>query len=132
MFYENFERICKERNTSPSGVLVALGKNRSLASGWKRLHTVPKETELKALAEYLDCSVADFFKSSDELGVVTDRIDYKAMKDEGAANGSYAQDGNIAEFIKIYNRCNTRQKHVLMNEVFDFEDKVLNAEQDYC
>lgn len=132
MFYENFDRLCKERGTSPSAAVVAIGKARTLSAGWKKNHTIPKENELKALAEHLGCNVSDFFKSSEELDMVTDRADYKAMKDAGAPEGAFAEDGNVAEFVKIYNRCNTRQKNVLMNAVFDFEDKVLNAGQDFC
>ena len=128
MFYDNFERICSERGTSPSGCLVALGKSRSLASAWKRLGTIPRPRDLKAIAEYLHCDIKDLFKNKE--GLLTDEAAYRAVMDE-IGGEPIPEDGNIAEFIKIYNACNTRQKVQLMNAVFDFEDKVLSAEQEY-
>ncbi|MEC4272918.1 helix-turn-helix transcriptional regulator [Adlercreutzia sp. R25] len=61
MFYENFERICRQNATSPSAMAIALGKNKSAASAWKSNGTIPKADELQKLADLLHCRVADFF-----------------------------------------------------------------------
>lgn len=61
LFYDNFERICRERGTSPSGACVAIGKNKTTAGNWKRNGTIPAEDILEALADVLGCEVSDFF-----------------------------------------------------------------------
>lgn len=130
MFYDNFDRICKAKGTSASATLVKLGFNRSLASSWKSKGTVPKQETLKELAELLDCDIADFFQN--EKGLLTDETAYRIAMDEGNDGSVIPKDGNIAEFIRIYNACSNRQKHQLMDAVYDFEDKVLKAERGYC
>jgi len=111
MFYENFEQICKRQGTSPSACTFEIGMSRSAAAGWKRNKTIPKEEELEALADHLGCSVADFFRD--------DRIPLGGSED-------------VKDFEVIYSRCvNARQRHMLMNAVYSFEDQVLNAKQDF-
>ena len=42
-------------------------------------------------------------------------------------------DDNVLEFLRIYKACTSvRQRHQLMDAVYDFEDKVLNAEEETC
>lgn len=111
MFYENFEEICKVRETTPSAACLAIGRQKSAASAWKSNNTIPKEKELEALADHLGCSVADFFRD--------DRIPLGGSED-------------VKDFEVIYSRCvNARQRHMLMNAVYSFEDQVLNAKQDF-
>lgn len=62
MFWDNFERICKQASKSPSGVCVAVGIGQNRPSNWKKTGTLPKQDELEKLADYLGCTVADFFK----------------------------------------------------------------------
>ncbi len=140
MFYENFERLCKENGTSPSAALVSLGKSRSLASAWKRNGTIPKSEELVELAELLHCRVADFFDSPVEQ-VLAIHGTKKLSEIQGEADGEIVRvehilpkhgpdgetlDDNIRDFILIYGRANNRQRNQLMSAVYDFEEKVLN------
>lgn len=142
MFYENFERLCKENGTSPSAALVSLGKSRSLASAWKRNGTIPKSEELKELADLLHCRVADFFDSpSDQVLLIHRSITTPEAKVEKLKKGfekyffvresdgkeeKEPVDDNIADFIAIYHSANNRQRNQLMSAVYDFEEKVLN------
>ena len=65
MFWDNFERISKQAGKSPSGVCVAVGIGQNRPSNWKKHGTLPKQDELQTLADYLGCTVADFFKDDE-------------------------------------------------------------------
>lgn len=121
MFSENFEAICKKRKKSPSAAVLAIGRGKSTASDWKKNHTIPKEKELLELANLLDCEVADFFRTDG---------DYSFLEAPDGAEEQENQD--IDDFVSIYNACSNRQRNQLMHFVYDFEDKVLNAKEDYC
>lgn len=122
MFMSNFERICKMEGVSPSSAVLAIGRGKSAASDWKRNGTIPKEDELIALAEYLHCSVADFFADESRMRFGT--------SEESAVNALYAEnaedlDENEEELLRIYAECSTKQRNQLMMLVYDFEDKEL-------
>lgn len=135
MFFDNFERICKERGISPSAAAMSIGKSRNTASNWKANGTIPKAQELEDLAFELKCDVADFF--------IDDPMEHLLLKESEFARADDVPylarehglhiDDNVHDFIRIYNACTTvRQRHKLMDAVYDFEDKVLNAEEETC
>lgn len=130
MFYANFERVCLSRQTSPSAAAKAIGRGASTPASWKKNGNVPKRPVLEALASHLQCDVSDFFR--DASGRLVDETEYRIVMDEGNDGASIPKDGNIAEFIRIYNLCSIRQKNKLMNFVYDFEDKVLCAGEETC
>lgn len=124
MFYENFERICKSAGVSPSAAGLAIGVSKSTPSAWKKNGTIPKEDELKALAQHLHCSVADFFADDGGMRFGT--------SEESAVNALYQVqdealdlDENEEELLRIYAECSTKQRNQLMMLVYDFEDKEL-------
>lgn len=147
MFYENFERICRQNATSPSAMAIALGKNKSAASAWKSNGTIPKADELQQLAKLLNCRVSDFFddpvdqvmsmhrdqkvseaKAKKRLipyGVYSE-AQLEEIRAEKASEKTPVIDDNIRDFITIYSRANNRQRNQLMSAVYDFEEKVLN------
>ncbi|MCL2053894.1 MAG: helix-turn-helix domain-containing protein [Oscillospiraceae bacterium] len=55
MNYANFEKICKEKNTTPSAVTAKLGLSSGSVSNWKR-GVIPNGEALLKLADYLECS----------------------------------------------------------------------------
>ncbi len=65
-FGENFKRICKERNTSPSAVVKKLGYSTSKVTAWYH-GSLPKQDILVKLAKELDCDVMDFFQDESTL-----------------------------------------------------------------
>lgn len=65
MFWDNFERLCREAGTTPSGACVAVGIGQNRPSNWKKNGTIPKQDELETLAKHLGCTVADFFKDDE-------------------------------------------------------------------
>ena len=57
MFYDNFDKLCKEKNTSPSAVCIKIGLSKTTSSYWKTSRRIPKRETLEKIAEYLGCSV---------------------------------------------------------------------------
>lgn len=125
MFYENFDRICKTQGTSPSAAAVAIGKARTLPAGWKKNHTIPKEDELKALAQHLHCSVADFF--ADDSGMRFGTSEESAINSlyQAQDNEAVDLDENEEELLRIYGECSKKQRAKLMMLVYDFEEEEL-------
>lgn len=41
MFMERFEELCRKNGYTPSGVMVAIGRSRSLAAKWKKENGTP-------------------------------------------------------------------------------------------
>ena len=137
MFFDNFEQICKQRGTSPTTVVQAIGKSRNTAANWRKNGTIPKEDELNELAKYLECEVNDFFVPYETLpkpssvsyaeAIQQSAIDLEAV----IRKENLFVDDNVEDLIRIYARCKTaRQRNQLMSAVYDFEDKVLNAEEE--
>lgn len=64
-FKENLNRICKEKDTSLTRVMLDLGFSSSKATA---INTgqLPKEEVLIRLAKHLNCHVMDFFMDDDE------------------------------------------------------------------
>ena len=125
MFYENFERICKLAGVSPSAAGLAIGVSKSTPSAWKKNGTIPKEDELKALAQHLHCSVSDFFADDSAMRFGT--------SEESAVNALYQVqddealdlDENEEELLRIYGECSKKQRAKLMMLVYDFEEEEL-------
>lgn len=84
MFYENFDRICKERGTSPSRACVDAGMKQSRAANWKATKALPKQDELQKLANVLRCDVADFFRgeTAPRFHTAEDAIRYSIWQQE--------------------------------------------------
>lgn len=141
LFYDNFERICRERGTSPSGVCVAIGKNKTTAGNWKRNGTIPAEDILLALADVLGCEVADFFDSPGIDRTARDFLAYyhtvmkkprselstaqREIRDAIAHDAEPARslDEYEADFVTIYGELDRRDRLELMALIYDFADE---------
>lgn len=60
MFFEQFERICQEKGTTPSRVVLTLGFSASKVTAWKS-GSLPKADMLQRLANHLGVEVHEFF-----------------------------------------------------------------------
>lgn len=117
LFYNNFERICRQRGTTPSGAVSAIGKNKTTAGNWKRNNTIPSEEVLVDLAKLLRCDVSDFFVREGQR-YHRDLVD--ALEKERVDN---ALDDFQFDFLTIYDELSGREKHELMNMVYEFADE---------
>lgn len=64
MFYKILKEICKEKNTSPSAVCVALKYSKSNVTEWKKGRS-PKIDMVAAIAKHLQVSPARFFEEAE-------------------------------------------------------------------
>lgn len=65
-FYENFAKLCKQRNVKPSRVAEDCGINRSNVSNWKKNGYTPRADDLKKIAQYLGVSVGYLLETETE------------------------------------------------------------------
>ena len=141
LFYDNFERICRERGTSPSGACVAIGKNKTTAGNWKRNGTIPSEDILVDLADVLGCSVADFFDSPNFDRRANDFMSYyhvvmgkprselstaqREIRDAIAHDAEPVRglDEYQGDFMTIYGELDRRDRLELMSLIYEFADE---------
>ena len=57
MYYENFEKLCKEKNVKPATVSKATGVATSTLSNWKKDGYTPKQSTLQPIADYFNVSI---------------------------------------------------------------------------
>ena len=141
LFYDNFERICRERGTTPSGAVTAIGKNKTTAGNWKRNNTIPQEEVLVELADYLKCDVSDFFKSNmkviwgstymdsyhDTLAEAENEMAQSTEELKQKLLDSIAEppdmDDYMRDLLDVYRMLDHRDKLKLMNVVYEFADE---------
>lgn len=93
MFMERFEELCRKNGYTPSGVMTAIGRSRSLAAKWKSQGSEPSPEVMAELAKFFDVSV-DYLNGTtdgtleDEIAVrqeMLDNVDMRVLFD--AARG---------------------------------------------
>lgn len=106
-FGKNLKRICNERGTSPTKLVVGLGYTNSKVNLWNN-GSLPKAEMLVKLAEALNCSVMDFFRTDDEWETQSQVI---------------PEDEDEEDILRIYRTLSRRSKHEFMSMVYSFERK---------
>lgn len=104
-FGKNLKRICNEQGTSPTKVVIELGYSNSKVNMWNN-GSLPKAEMLVKLAEKLNCSVMDFFKTEDEWETPSEVR--PANEDE-------------EDILRVYRSLSRRSKHEFMSMVYTFE-----------
>ena len=128
LFYNNFDAICKQRGTSASAAAMAIGRSKGAASNWKTNGTLPKEDELIALSNHLNCYVSDFFRMPGE-----ELSEYAQML-EDLPVGTFGKklDPEIEEeplddyqndFLTVYDSLSPKDRMRLMNLIYEFADE---------
>lgn len=149
-FYENYERLCRAKGTSPSRVALDIGRSKNAAANWKANGTIPKEDELEALAEHLGCEVSDFFVPEPKnkraesyldyyylmlsdpdvtLDIIADSYNKRMGELDAAASGKPPAKEEVSELddyqedlLSVYEALDHRDRMKLMNLVYDFAD----------
>ena len=106
-FGKNLKRICNAQWTSPTKVVVELGYSNSKVNMWNN-GSLPKAEMLVKLAERLNCSVMDFFKTEDEWKEPTQAI---------------PENEDEEDILRVYRSLSRRSKHEFMSMVYTFETK---------
>ena len=103
-FGKNLKRICNEQGTSPTKVVVELGYSNSKVNMWNN-GSLPKAEMLVKLAEKLNCSVMDFFKTEDEWETTQ----------------ATPTNEDEEDILRVYRSLSRRSKHEFMSMVYTFE-----------
>ena len=152
MFYDNFERVCKERKSNPSRACLDAGMKVNRPANWKATGALPKQDELERLAKVLKCEVADFFRSETappKFHTVYDALAYQSYKDDEAYKSAlermtppetevddddeeeclvykgniYYPDTDEYYVVALMTTLGRRQHHEFMDLVYDFVDE---------
>ncbi|MDD3429925.1 MAG: helix-turn-helix transcriptional regulator [Oscillospiraceae bacterium] len=75
MFYDRFEKLCKEAAVSPSRAAQEMGISKSTVSTWKNRGLVPRQEQLLKIAAY-------FNTTTDYLIAGTEIVSALTSKDE--------------------------------------------------
>lgn len=105
-FAENFNRICREKGTTPTALLKKMGVATSKVAMWNA-GSLPKEDMMVRLADELGCYVMDFFAEESESREVP-IIEEPTDEDE-------------ADILRIYRSLSRRSKHEFMTMVYQYE-----------
>lgn len=110
-FHENFKRIANEKGTTPTAVVRDLGLSTSKVASWNR-GGLPKQDTLAKLAQYLGCSVVDFF---------WDENDEKKVAFEDNQIQAEPENDDEEDILRIYRSLGRREKHEFMSMVYEYE-----------
>lgn len=110
-FATNFRRICKEKGTTPTRVVLDLGLSSSKVNLWNK-GGIPKAEIMVKLAKRLDCSVMDFFADEEDLIPKTE----------------FALDEDERDIIRLFRMLDRKQKHEFMSKAYAFEETMLKGE----
>lgn len=89
MFYERFEKMCREKGISPSGAVLAIGRSRNLAAKWKSTNATPSAEVMHDLSQFFGVSIDYLLCKTDDPGndsiaarqEVFDRAELKVLFD---------------------------------------------------
>ena len=65
MFYETLKEACKDKGTSPSAVVLALGMSKSNVTEWKKGQSPRLDVVIK-IANHLGISAADLVSEAEK------------------------------------------------------------------
>ena len=119
-FAENLNRICREKETTPTTILREMGVATNKVTLWNN-GALPKQEMLVRLARHLGCSVMDFFAEEDTpitVGVST----------TGVSKVEFALDEDEVDIIRLFRKLSRQQKHECMAQVYLYEKKLLSEE----
>ncbi len=118
MFFDNYDRLCRDRGSNPSAIASRIGLARSTPASWKANGTIPKQDILDKLAEELGCQVADFFVDNVDNSV--NNINSKNYNNS-SRNITTEED----ELIQIYRSLSTRkEKLTFILGSYDLADSI--------
>lgn len=116
-FATNFKRICEERGTSPTRVVLEMGLSSSKVNLWNN-GAMPKADVLIKLAQKLECDIFDFFEGEDDI----------VPPKKETTNVEFALDEDEKDIIRLFRMLDRKQKHEFMSKAYAFEALMLREE----
>lgn len=101
-FYDNLERVCREKGTTPNAIVVKkLGKSSSVLTYWRNGGNTPTMKIIEELAEALGVKPSDLLRTEEDK-----MQEEKSAKAALFGSGTVVTDAqwdevkNFAEYIK--------------------------------
>lgn len=104
-FYNNYVRLCAEKNISPSAAALDIGIKKSNVTYWKNGRNNPSDVTLIKIADYFGVTVAEL---TGELG---EGIKKERPAEGGALSGA---DKETAELREIWNSADSDERQMLL------------------
>jgi len=102
MFWDNYERLCTQKGTSPSAVCRKIGLSNATATHWRQ-GALPKADAIIAISKELNCSVDALLGVSKEPSIVIlddDVYQIPVFESVSAGMGVYA-DSRIVGYTSV-------------------------------
>ena len=135
MFYENLQRLCKDRRTSPSAVAVPLGYSKATASKWKK-GSIPKMETLQNIADYFGVTIEYLLREEpSQTSNIMSNISGSAVVQGNYGHNITAINGGSApaetglseqeeELLRVFRLLDGRAKTAVMSFLYEQEDKI--------
>lgn len=107
MYYENFEKLLKEKGVRPSDVAKATGIKTSTLTSWKQDKYTPKNDKLSLIADYFGVSV-DYLTTGTEP---------KFSKDRAILEVKITEDEALMRRLKKYMELSQEKKDLILNMI---------------
>lgn len=132
MFYENVQKIARQKGTTPTGVANAIGLANSAAAKWKR-GSVPKADTIQKIADYLDVSIEELLSDnpyrhaaaniSNSAIIQGNTGDHVSATVGAVAAKEQPADESELEILRIYRSLNVLEKARFIQMAFEFDGK---------
>ena len=136
MFYENLQKLCKDRHTSPSAVAAQLGYSNATASKWKK-GSIPKRETLLNIAEYFGVTVEYLLReeprqASNIMGNITGSAVVQGISSGNVSISNGAAPAPVEtglseqeeELLRVFRLLDGRAKTAVMSYLYEQEDKI--------
>lgn len=81
MFWNNFIKICNEKNTTPTGVVKKLEIASGNVTRWKN-GSIPRDTTLKKIADYFNVTTEYLLSEDEKKPVSADELSSMSEKEK--------------------------------------------------
>lgn len=120
MYYEIFEKLCKERGVKPAHVSKETGVSTATLTNWKKGVYTPKSDKLQLIADYFGVSLA--YLTGREIV-----IDTKPMRQAMEAIQEQTAPG-LSDVIKMYQVFDDEDREEILTLMFKKLEKYIKKE----
>lgn len=108
MYYENFEKLCLEKNVTASKVSKATGISTATLSSWKKDVYTPKQDKLQLIADYFGVTLDYLINGESQEIPLPGQMDlWNAAR----------EDKNLLKIMKEYLEMNDKDKKHIIDAV---------------
>ena len=130
MFYDQYERLCREHNVKPTRVMRDLGQSSTSPQRWRE-GMMPKIETVLQIAEYFGVSLDYLF--AEELGRINSNASIASQNtnciaviqdgngNNSIANNSCAPQGLEAELLRVFARLTKVNQAQALSRLYELE-----------